>query len=124
MKLTSKVAIVTGAGSGIGRAIAERLAEEGAAILVADVDPQGGRAIVETLAERGSRAVFVATDVSQEADARTMVERAVTTYGRLDILVNNAGINYDRPFLETTLADWERVIGVNLRGIFLGCRFG
>jgi NAD(P)-dependent dehydrogenase (short-subunit alcohol dehydrogenase family) len=124
MKLMDKVAIVTGAGSGIGWAIAERMAEEGAAIVVADVDPHGGLAIVEALTERGARATYVSTDVSREADVVAMVKQTVATYGRIDILINNAGVNFDQPFLETTLADWERIIGINLRGVFLGCRYG
>ncbi|MBA3947326.1 MAG: SDR family oxidoreductase [Herpetosiphonaceae bacterium] len=123
MNLQDKVAIVTGAGSGIGWAIAERLSAEGAAIIVAEVAPAGGVALTELLTGRGARATFVRTDVSEEADAAAMIQAAVTTYGRLDILINNAGVNWDKPFLETTLADWERVISINLRGVFLGCRY-
>jgi NAD(P)-dependent dehydrogenase (short-subunit alcohol dehydrogenase family) len=120
LRLRDRVAIVTGAGSGIGRAIAERLSQEGSAVIVADIDP-GGDAVAEELSAAGGRARFVRTDVSREADMRAAVKAAVSAYGRLDILVNNAGVNFSKPFLETTLDDWERVIGVDLRGAFLGC---
>ncbi len=123
MKLTGKVAIVTGAGAGIGSAIAERLVEEGASVLGADVNREAGEAIVATLTGRGARAMFVETDVSVESDVQAMIKAAVSSYGALDILINNAGINFDKPFLQTTLEDWERVIAVNLRGTFLGCRY-
>ena len=122
MKLKDKVAIVTGAGSGIGRAIAERLAEEGSAVVVAEINPDDGKSVVKTLLSRERQASFVRTDVAQEADVRAMIKAAVAAHGRLDILINNAGVNFVKPFLETTLADWERVIRIDLRGTFLGCR--
>src|SRR3954453_12610674 len=102
MKLEHKVAIVTGAGSGIGWAIAERLADEGAAIVVADVDPRGSQTITERLNGNGSTATFVRTDVALEEDIKAVIATAVATYGHLDILINNAGINWSKPLLETT----------------------
>lgn len=122
MALTDKVAIVTGAGSGIGQAIAERLAEDGAIVIIAEVDAARGEAVAATLSASGARAQFVRTDVAQEADVRGVVQAAVQSFGALDIFVNNAGINFSKPLLETTLDEWDRVIDVNLRGTFLGCR--
>jgi NAD(P)-dependent dehydrogenase (short-subunit alcohol dehydrogenase family) len=123
MNLQDRVAIVTGAGSGIGWAIAERLAEEGASVVAAERDEASGQAIVAAIQDRGGRALFVRTDVALEADVRAVVAAAVREYGALHILVNNAGINFSKPFLETTLDDWDRVIAVDLRGVFLGCRY-
>jgi NAD(P)-dependent dehydrogenase (short-subunit alcohol dehydrogenase family) len=113
---------VTGAGSGIGRAIAQRLAEEGSAVVVADMDSGTGGKTAQELRAGGRRVAFVEADVAEEAGVRAMVSAALASYGRLDILVNNAGINFAKPFLETTLDDWQRVIGVDLQGTFLACR--
>lgn len=116
-RLQDKVALVIGAARGIGRGIAERFAEEGARIVVADTETEAGEATAEKL-----RGFFVRCDISNFDDARAAVEIATRNYGRLDILVQNAGI-YPWQLLEhTSPEDWDRVLGVNLRGCFLAAR--
>ncbi|WP_348606742.1 SDR family NAD(P)-dependent oxidoreductase [Halobaculum rarum] len=115
--LTDETALVTGAGSGIGRASACRFAEEGANVVVADIDEEGGRETVGRIRDAGGDAAFVRVDVSDTESVQHMVEVAVETYGSLDIAHNNAGILTD--FVETTgvsEADWDRLIDVNLKG--------
>ena len=111
---------MTGAGSGIGRAIALRLAREGAAVVVADVDEDAGGETVAQVEAGGGRAGFVRVDVAREADVRAMVDFALATFGGLDILVNNAGIVVNPAFPEADPEAWMRVLDVNLRGPMLG----
>ncbi|BDG62168.1 SDR family NAD(P)-dependent oxidoreductase [Caldinitratiruptor microaerophilus] len=122
MRLAGKRALVTGAGSGIGRAIAVAFAAEGARVGIVDVDPAGGE---ETLAEvrRLSGGFFFAADVSKAADAEAMVAAAVRELGGLDVLVNNAGVGVAATLHETSLEDWQRVIDIDLTGVFLGCKY-
>ncbi len=112
--LDAKVAIVTGAARGIGRACAERFAAEGAAVVLADLDAPGGE-----VAAAGVGASFVRCDVSLRADVERLVEAAVGRYGALDLVVNAAGMNHRATLLETTEEDWDRVIDVDLKGTFL-----
>jgi NAD(P)-dependent dehydrogenase (short-subunit alcohol dehydrogenase family) len=115
--------IVTGAGSGIGRATARRFAEEGANVVVADVDVEGGERTVRDVRDAGGDATFVETDVSDRTDVEAMVAEAVETYGGLDFAVNNAGVEGDtHPTADQPMDNWDRVIDVNLRGVFLGMR--
>ncbi|ELZ23597.1 short-chain dehydrogenase/reductase SDR [Halosimplex carlsbadense 2-9-1] len=117
--LAGKTALVTGAGSGIGRASALRFAEEGANVVVADIDVDGGRETVELIEDAGGDAVFVEVDVSDTASVERMVEATVETYGRLDFAHNNAGILTD--FVETTgisEANWDRIVDINLKGVW------
>ncbi|AZH25753.1 SDR family oxidoreductase [Haloplanus aerogenes] len=115
------VAIVTGASSGIGRAAAERFAAEGASVVAADVDPEGGEATVESIRDAGGEATFVETDVSDRDDVDAMVAEAVDRYGGLDFAFNNAGIEgTNESMVDQSDTDWERVIDINLKGVFLG----
>jgi NAD(P)-dependent dehydrogenase (short-subunit alcohol dehydrogenase family) len=123
MKLTNKVAIVTGAGAGIGQATALLLACEGARVVVADYDPDAGATTVTQICQAGGQATFVQVDVSVAAEAEKMVKTAVDTYGRLDILVNNAGIYTKGDAVNTAESDWDRILDVNLKGIFLCSKY-
>nr|WP_243900573.1 SDR family NAD(P)-dependent oxidoreductase [Glycomyces sp. NEAU-S30] len=105
-RLQGRVALVTGAASGIGRATVERLAAEGASVVATDVQNDPGEAVASRLRERGARAVFQHHDVAHESSWRTCVERAVTEFGSLDILVNNAGIGDIATIEETSSDDW------------------
>lgn len=120
MDIRGKVALVTGAGSGIGRATALRLAAEGAAVVVDDIDEAGGRETVVLITTSGGRAAFVRGDVANEADVRAMIAFARETFGPLDILVNNAGVFIEPPFFpDADAARWGRVIDVYLRAVML-----
>ena len=120
-RLGSKVALITGAGSGLGKAIAKRFAEEGAKVVVADIDETAGQEVAGSL-ENG---FFVQVDVTKADSVQAMVEAAKGHYGQLDILVNNAGIDGDQaPTAEATLENWHRVIDINLHGVFYGMRYG
>ncbi|HEY6212774.1 MAG TPA: SDR family oxidoreductase [Vicinamibacterales bacterium] len=120
MRLSGKVAVVTGGGSGMGAAICRRFVEEGARIVLVDCRPERGGAIADGL---GGAAVFVAADVSRDADARTMIDTAVQRFGRLDILVNNAGAPQPpTPITDTTEEDFDRLMAVNAKAIFLAVR--
>jgi NAD(P)-dependent dehydrogenase (short-subunit alcohol dehydrogenase family) len=112
-------AIVTGAARGIGRAIAELLAAEGAAVVVADIDAKAGEAVAAGIRAAGGRSLFVACDVTSSDDCRRTVEAAVTTFGGVDTLCNIAGIVRRADVVETTEAEWDRVIAVNLTSVFL-----
>jgi 3-oxoacyl-[acyl-carrier protein] reductase len=114
-----KVAIVTGAAAGIGLAIAERLASDGAAVVLADVDLDGAEAACAKIAARGCRALAQRTDVSDAEDVAALVARTLEKLGRLDVLVSNAGIGGTHAFLDEPLEHWNRVLAVNLTGVFL-----
>jgi len=122
-KLEGKVALITGAASGIGRATALLFAREGARVVVADMNEAGGRDTVETIRQQGGEAIFVPVDVTRAADVKRMVDTAVETYGRLDVLFNNAGIAHRAAVDECSEEDWDRVIAINLKGVFLGCKY-
>jgi NAD(P)-dependent dehydrogenase (short-subunit alcohol dehydrogenase family) len=120
--LAGQVAVVTGGGAGIGRATAERLAEAGADVAILDAEAARAEAAAGAVRERGRRVLALAVDVSDEAAVDAAVARVVDTFGRLDVLVNNAGIYPVSPIAEMPVAEWDRVLGVNLRGAFLGLR--
>ena len=116
MRLDNKVAIVTGGAAGIGRAICEVFAEEGAKVVIGDIDAEGGRETVSLIEDAGGRAVFVQTDVSQESQAQALVEKAVAEYGELNVLVNDAAAFVFGEVQDVTDAEWQRVLGVNVLG--------
>ncbi len=120
--LKGKVAIVTGAGSGIGAAIAERFATDGANVYVADCDPAGGPATVKRIRDAGGTATFVELDVTDEAKCNTTVKRALSEAGRIDVLVNNAGVGQVGTILDTTSEALDRLWSVNVKGMFYLCR--
>jgi NAD(P)-dependent dehydrogenase (short-subunit alcohol dehydrogenase family) len=119
MRLVDKVALITGGGSGIGRATALLFAQEGAAVTVADLDETRGLTVALDIMDRGGQANFVRCDVSQAADCQRAVEETVSSYGGLDILFNNAGIIRRSTVLETTEEEWDRVMAINVRSVFL-----
>jgi glucose 1-dehydrogenase len=117
--LDGRVAIVTGAGQGIGRAIARHLVAEGATVVVAELDPQTGQAAADAL---GEGAIFFQTDVTRKADVQGMVAATLGAFGRVDILVNNAGVFQRDPTEELDEEIWDRVLDVDLKGTFLCCQ--
>ncbi len=116
--LEDKVAIVTGAGQGIGKATALRLAGEGASVVIAEYDPQTAQIAAEEIGGLGQPALAYPVDVSKPDDTRKMVQDVVAEFGRVDILVSNAGISEIRPFLDMTEDAWDRIIRLNERGLF------
>lgn len=123
-KLVGRTAIVTGAVRGIGRGIAEAFAREGADVAVADVSPDDEAApVLEAIRQAGRKGLFVHTDVANEQHVRKMVETVHSTFGHIDILVNNAGIFTQAMVENLSVEDWDRVLGVNLRGTFLCAHF-
>ena len=116
MRLEGKVAIVTGGAAGIGRAICEVFADEGAKVVIGDIDAEGGRETVSLIEGEGGSAVFVQTDVSQEAQAQALVEKAVSEYGEVNVLVNDAAAFVFGEVQDVSDSDWQRVLGVNVLG--------
>ena len=120
--LAGRVAIVTGAASGIGRASAERFAVEGAAVVVADVAEAAGEEVAAGIARTGGRARFVRCDVGEDGDVAALVATAVREFGKLDVMFNNAGVGSSSAFDRLEPDAWDRVQRINLRGVYLGCR--
>ncbi len=124
MRFKERVAVITGAASGIGRAAALAFASAGARVVVADVNEAEGLGTVAAIKDRGGEGVFVRADVSREEDAERMVRAALNNYGRLDIMFNNAGIPMPPTPAEATPAElFDRIFAVNVRGVFLGCKY-
>ena len=122
MRLEGKVALISGGSRGMGAYEAELFVQEGAKVVVGDVREDEGRALAEKISERGGDAVFVRLDVTSETDWAAAVQEAVTRYGKLDVLVNNAGVSARGSIEETTVEDWDRVMDINAKGVFLGTR--
>ncbi len=117
-ELSGQVAIVTGAGRNIGRAIALELGRMGADVVVAEMDAATGARVADEVRALGRRALALGTDVTRMADLRTMAERTMAEWGRIDVLVNNAGIHRSMTTLDVTEADWDRLLAVNAKGVF------
>ena len=123
MNLDNKIAIVTGAGQGIGKAIAIRLAEAGADVAIMDLNTDAAKSVAREIESIGRRSLPIQADVSQSKDVNAAVEQVISTFDRVDILVNNAGIaGRTLPLTDLEEADWNAVIGVNLTGVFLCCK--
>jgi acetoin reductase-like protein len=118
MQFEGKIAIITGAASGMGRAMALAFGREGATVVVADLNEEGAQRVADEIASNGGRAVAKRLDVSNAAESKALVEDVVGEYGRLDILVNNAGIGLIKEVWNTTPEEWDRIFAVNVRGLF------
>lgn len=118
MRLKDKVAIITGAANGIGAKTAEIFAREGAKVVVADYAQEAGERVAQALKESGAKAIFVKVDVSDSASVQQLMDKTLEAFGRLDILVNNAGITADGWLVKMSEEAWDRVINVNLKGVF------
>jgi len=119
MKLTDKVAVITGAARGIGREIALRFASEGARVVIADLDEPAALAVAREIEQAGGGAIGVKVDVSAPDSVQAMTNAVLERFGRLDVIVNNAGIGSNCPVLDMTLEEWERNLRINLTGVFL-----
>jgi NAD(P)-dependent dehydrogenase (short-subunit alcohol dehydrogenase family) len=126
MRLTNKVALITGAGGGIGGESALLFAAEGASVVVVDTSETAGNDAVQRVQKAGGRAEFVRADVSKDSDCAHMIDEAERAFGKLDVLFNNAGImdSADDDATRTDEATWERTLAINLKGVFLGCKYG
>jgi len=122
-RIEGKAAAVTGAASGMGRAIARRFAAEGASVAVLDCDREGAEETTKMITDEGGKAILVPTDVTEESSVESAVGATVKEFGKLDIFINNAGIVIMANAADTTIEDWDRVHNVNLRGVFLCCKY-
>jgi len=118
-RLQGKVCVITGAGAGIGRGIAELFSIEGAKVVLSSRRETNGKTVCDQLTTAGYDTSFVKCDISDSTDVEHLFDETIQQYGRIDVLINNAGINFVKPFTETTLSDFDRVIGTDLRGTFL-----
>ena len=122
-RLADKICVITGGGSGIGQATALCFAAEGAKVVVADINPNAASETSRLIEKNGAAALAVTVDVTQAASVQKMLHKAVEVFGRIDVLVNNAGFGLAATVEETDEADWDRLMAVNLKGVFLGCKY-
>jgi NAD(P)-dependent dehydrogenase (short-subunit alcohol dehydrogenase family) len=122
MRLKEKVSIITGAASGIGKATALVFAREGAKVMCADVNADGAEGVARQIVDTGGEAASIKTDVAVEAEVKEMIAQTVARWGRLDVLYNNAGIGWGMPVTQIPESEWDRLIDINLKGVFLGCK--
>jgi meso-butanediol dehydrogenase/(S,S)-butanediol dehydrogenase/diacetyl reductase len=123
MRLKDKIAVITGAGSGIGRASSILFAKEGATVVVSDIVDKSGEDVVKAIKDDGGKAVYVHCDVTKEDQAKNLIEEAVGKYGRLDVLYNNAGMGFVKLLPEMTEQEWDRIFNVNVKGAFLCSKY-
>jgi len=123
MRLKNKVALITGGGSGIGLATARLFLKEGAKVAISDISEKNGKRALSELKKLSPHAIFIHGDVSKEEDAKRMVKETVSKFGKLDILVNNAGILIEKTLEELTVEEWDRIMAINVRGIFLVSKY-
>jgi NAD(P)-dependent dehydrogenase (short-subunit alcohol dehydrogenase family) len=122
MRLKDKISIITGAASGIGKATALVFAREGAKVMCADINAEGAEAVARQIADTGGEAESIKVDVAVEAEVKEMISQTVARWGRLDVLYNNAGIGWGMPVTQVSEEDWDRLMDINLKGVFFGCK--
>ena len=121
-RLAGKVAIITGASTGIGKAAAFLFAENGARVVIADINREGGKKVAEAIQAKGQEALYIAADVTRPEQVQAMVQQTLERFGRIDVLYNNAAVNFFGKALDTSLEDWNRVFSINVAGVFLCCK--
>lgn len=122
MRLKDKVALITGAASGIGKSTSVLFGQEGAKVMCVDVNGDGADQVAHQIADSGGEAASLTVDVAREEDVQRMVRETVERWGRLDVLYNNAGIGFGGPVTQVAEEEWDRLIDINLKGVFLGCK--
>jgi len=123
MRFQDKICLVTGGGSGIGRATCLRFAQEGGTVVVIDINEQGGNETVALITQSKGQAIFSKVDISQPADIKNCIDTVVSKYGRVDVMVNNAAMMTFTPIVDLQMEDWDKVMAVNLRSVFLFCKY-
>lgn len=123
MKLKDRIALITGGASGIGLATAIAFLEEGAKVAIADISEENGRRALELIDKKGHNVLFIKADISKEVDARRIIDETVAKFGKLDILFNNAGIWIDKKVEDLEVEEWDRIMDINLKGVFLCSKY-